>query len=176
MSLLPLQKVCLFIFSLITIKLNSLTHQYPQQVCFPFNSGHVNTTCQCLYCQDVGNKLIHFTLLHSYLYHYLDVLACMLSYLFMSICTSQTYIFRQWYVINVHIFQLHQSNFILAGKSFLFHIYFVLCLLLHLSTSISFQYTKVHCLQCTLHLFLICKNQSFMVLVRITRAFLPYFF
>ena len=41
----------------------------------------------------------------------------------MSICTSQTYLFRKWYVIDAHIFQIHQSNFILAGKSFLFHIY-----------------------------------------------------
>ena len=40
----------------------------------------------------------------------------------MSICTSQTYLFRKWYVINVHIFQLG-SNFILAGGSFLFHLY-----------------------------------------------------
>ena len=129
MSLLPLQKVCLFIFSLITIKMNSLTHQYSQQVCFPFNCGYVNTTHQCLHCQDVGNKSIHFTLLHSYLNHYLDLLACMLSYLFISICTSQTYFFRKWYLINAHVFQLHQSNFILAGKSFLFHMYlsYVFC-------------------------------------------------
>ena len=46
----------------------------------------------------------------------------MLSYPFMSICTSQTYLFRKWYVINVHIFQL-QYNFTLAGESFLFHLY-----------------------------------------------------
>ena len=64
------------------------------------------------------------------LHHYFDILLVgMLSYLFMSICTSQTYLCRNWYVINVHIFNLHQSNLILAGETFLFHLHlpYVLC-------------------------------------------------
>ena len=119
----------------------------------------------------------YLILLYSYLCHYLDVLACMSSYLVISICTSQNYLFSAQYVINVHIFQLHQSSPLFSLWDIFISFTLGLCSLSNCSMELPFQWNKAHCLHCTPHPFpMIWKSQSSMELVRNIRTFLPYSF
>ena len=64
------------------------------------------------------------------------------------------------------------STFVSAGKSFLNHFHLASSVLCYLSKIFSFQWKKFHCLWCVLHSFPICRNQSFMELVRDILAFI----
>ena len=115
----------------------------------------------------------YLILLYSYLCYYLDVLACMSSYLFISTCASHNFLFSSWYVIRVHIFQLHQSRPFFSLWDILISFRLGLCSLSNHSMKPPFQWNKAYSLHCTPHSFpMMWKSQSSMELVRNIRAFL----